>query len=64
VKPLSDEVRQQEADRKDDEQANPEEEQLKVSDEVYHEDTLLDVSSMLMAWDKGSGPLLLSGQTF
>ena len=40
VKPLSDEIGHQEADREDDEHANPEEEQLMVSDEVYHGDAI------------------------
>ncbi len=46
------------------EQPKQEAEALMGPNEVCHGDTLLDVSSMLMAWDKGPGPYLLNGQTF
>jgi hypothetical protein len=58
LKELPDEVGQQEADREDDEQPKQEAEMLMGLNEAYHANTLLAVSSMLMAWDKRPGPLL------
>ena len=45
MKPLADEIGQQEADRQDDEQPKQEAEALVGLNEAYHADTLLDVSS-------------------
>ena len=53
---MPDGVGHQDTQHEDDEQTKQEGKALMVSDEVYHADTLLDVSRMLMAWDKGTGP--------
>ncbi len=49
VEHMPDGVGHQDAQHEDDEQTKQEAEALMVSDEVYHADTLLDVSRMLIS---------------